>query len=67
MEQINRGIQIKILNCTDQKSIFFKFDSAWKSGTSSPKNVISGFRSTGLMPWNPDSVNYNKLIDPETT
>ena len=42
------------------------FNPAWKSATESPQSVVSGFRSTGLVPYNPNGVNYTKLIDPST-
>lgn len=42
---------------------FFRvFDRAWKNA-SSEKNAKSGFRVTGLVPFNPDKVDYRKLID----
>ena len=39
------------------------FDTAWKKTIALPQNVISGFRSCGLVPINPDNVHYRKLID----
>jgi hypothetical protein len=42
---------------------FFKtFDRAWKE-TTDKKHSIAGFKSTGLVPFNPDAVDYGKLID----
>ena len=46
------------------RSNFFQmFDQAWKLATANPDNVKSGFKSTGIVPLNPNSVNYNKTLD----
>ena len=37
------------------------FDKAWKNSTN-PRNAISGFRKTGLIPFNADNVDFTKLI-----
>ena len=45
------------------KGHFFQvFDSAWKIATK-PENAKSGFKSAGLVPYNPNAVDYRKVID----
>lgn len=39
------------------------FDSAWKEACSRPKNVISAFKSTGLVPFSVENVNFSKLFN----
>ena len=43
---------------------FFKvFDKAWKKVTSNPQIAVSGFRKCGLMPFNPNAITYDRLIE----
>jgi hypothetical protein len=45
------------------KAHFFKvFDQSWKKAIDK-KHSIAGFKSTGLVPFNPNNVDYTKLID----
>ena len=39
------------------------FDAAWKEACGRPANALSGFRSTGLVPFNPEKVDFSKLLD----
>ena len=41
---------------------FSVFDSAWKQAVNSPQNIISGFRKSGLVPLNPEAIDYSKLV-----
>ena len=45
-----------------RKHFFPVFDAAWKKAVESPANIISGFRKTGLLPFQPDAVPYDKLM-----
>ena len=46
------------------KNHFFPvFDRAWKETCAKPQNAVSGFRSTGLVPFNVDNVDFSKLLD----
>ena len=46
------------------RSHFFGiFDEPWQATIANKHNVVSGFRSCGLVPFNADAVNYGKLID----
>ena len=48
------------------RSHFFQiFDPAWKASTTLSNNVVSGFRSCGLVPFNVENVNFDKLLDVE--
>ena len=50
-------------NVAMTKGHFFQvFDSAWKIATK-PENAKSGFKSAGLVPYNPNAVDYRKVID----
>ena len=43
---------------------YFKvFDKAWKKVTSNPQIAVSGFRKCGLMPFNPNAIPYDRLIE----
>jgi hypothetical protein len=45
------------------KTHFFPvFHQAWVRAEESPQNVKSGFRKTGLVPFNPDAVGYDRLV-----
>ena len=39
------------------------FDQAWKAAIANVQNVISGFRSCGLLPFNVENVNFGKVLD----
>ena len=39
------------------------FDKAWKKVTSNPQIAVSGFRKCGLMPFNPNAIPYDRLIE----
>ena len=55
------GKEFRGLHMTRQH--FFKvFDKAWKRAVASPTNIKSGFRKTGLVPFNPNAVPYDRLI-----
>ena len=43
---------------------FSIFNSAWQRAVESPRNVRSGFRKCGLVPFNPNAVAYDRLIVP---
>ena len=46
------------------KTHFFPvFNTAWKQSCGRPENAVSGFRSTGLVPFNAEQVDYSKLLD----
>lgn len=46
------------------KSNFFTvFDEAWEEAKNKPENVISGFRKAGLIPFNPNALDFSRLID----
>ena len=46
------------------RSHFFQiFDPAWETTIGLPTNVTSGFRTCGLIPFNVNSVSFNKLLD----
>ena len=46
------------------KTNFFKvFDPAWEEAKKKPENVISGFRKSGLVPFNPNALDFSKIID----
>ena len=56
------GIEFKGLSMN--KSHFFKvFDSAWKKSIQTPQNAVAGFRKCGLVPLNPEAVDYDRLIE----
>lgn len=42
---------------------FSVFDVVWKEACRRPENVKSGFRATGLIPFNVENVNFSKLLD----
>ena len=45
------------------KAQFFPvFDEAWKESIRSPCNAISGFRATGLVPFNVENIDFSKLL-----
>ena len=47
------------------KNQFFTiFDPAWQQCVSSPQNPISGFKKTGLVPFNPNALDYASLYNP---
>ena len=41
------------------------FDRAWKRAVETPQNIRSGFRKTGLVPFQPDAVAYDRLLQRE--
>ena len=43
-------------------SFFQQFDKAWKN-TANKRNAVVGFESTGLVPYNPNRVDYRKVMD----
>ena len=46
------------------KAHFFPvFDAVWKEACRKPDNVKSGFRATGLVPFNVENVDFSKLLD----
>ena len=48
------------------RSHFFQvFDRAWKSSCTR-NNAVAGFKSSGLVPFNPDAVKYDRLITKKT-
>ena len=42
---------------------FGVFDAAWKKSIENKQAAVSGFRKCGLVPFNPDAVNYGRLLD----
>lgn len=48
-----------------RNNFFQVFDKAWISAINSPNNVISGFKSTGLIPFDVDNVKFEKLVNPK--
>ena len=42
---------------------FGVFDSAWKKSTENKQSAVSGFRKCGLVPYNPNAVDYERLLD----
>ena len=53
-----KGIKTEIAIC-----FFQVFDPAWKAMKEKPNIVKNGFVSTGLVPFDVDRVNFNKIID----
>ena len=42
--------------------LFPVFDETWKESIGSPCNAISGFRATGLVPFNVENIDFSKLL-----
>ena len=42
---------------------FGVFDAAWKKSIENKQAAVSGFRKCGLVPFNPDAVDYGRLLD----
>ena len=42
---------------------FSVFDSAWKKSTANKQAAVSEFRKCGLVPYNPNAVDYERLLD----
>ena len=47
-------------------NFFSVFDIAWKKAKGKPENAVSGFKKCGLIPFNPEALDYTKLIDSST-
>ena len=41
---------------------FSVFDTAWKKAAGSREIIRSGFRKSGIMPFNPEAIDYSKLV-----
>ena len=53
-------------NLAMNKSHFFTvFTESWETATNRPESVVSGFRKSGLFPFNPHAVDFSRLIDEE--
>ena len=46
-----------------KNNFFTVFDEAWELAKQVPQNVTSGFRKAGLIPFNPDAVDYSRIIN----
>ena len=46
-----------------KKHFFSVFFRAWNESCDKPQNVVSGFRSKGLVPFNVDNMDFSKLMD----
>ena len=61
-----RDFSCNAMGTAMNRAHFFKvFDQAWTKAKEAPGNVISGFRCTGLVPFNPDGIKYSKLMNPK--
>ena len=49
-----------------KQHFFTVFDSAWRQTVRNPSNAISGFRSTGLVPFNVENIDFSRLITSST-
>lgn len=49
-----------------RRHFFSVFDVAWKKAVDTPNNIRSGFRKTGLLPFQPEAVSYDKLMQHST-
>ena len=57
----------KFLNMAITNVNFFSvFDIAWKKAKGKPENPGTGFRKCGLISFNPEALDYTKLIDSST-
>lgn len=56
--------QVKFKTSMTKAHFFPVFDKAWKIATRK-ENAISGFEATGLVPFNPDRLDYSKLVSPD--
>ena len=58
-------LQAKFNQSVTRSNFFPVFDKAWEGAKLNPRNVISGFRKAGLVPWNPDALDYTRIVDEE--
>ena len=55
--------KVKYNQAMSQTMFFTVFDKAWESCKGMKQNIISGFRKAGLVPLNPDALDYSHIID----
>ena len=57
-----REFRVKHRVAMTKQHFFTVFDGAWKQTVRNPSNAISGFRSTGLVPFNVENIDFSRLI-----
>lgn len=60
-----KQFQIKYNQMMSKANFFPVFDEAWEHCKQSKSNIISGFKKAGLLPFDPDALDYSRLIDEE--
>ena len=57
--------KVKYNQAMKRASFFTVFDETWEACRGKTQNIISGFRKAGLIPFDPNALDYSRLIDEE--
>ena len=59
------NFKVKFNQMMNRASFFTVFDEAWEACRRNKQNIISGFRKAGLIPFDPNALDYSRLINEE--
>ena len=57
------NFKIKYNQVMNRTMFFTVFDEAWEACKTNKANIVSGFKKSGLIPLDPDALDYSRLID----